>query len=224
MVMERMVTSAAGEVLPALGAGVLAGLAVALPLGAVGVLLLHEGITRGLRSAQLGAAAVAIVDLLYAGAALLAGTAITAALIDRQSQVRLLGAAVLTVLAVGGLGRTWRSRSTSLSPIGTAGSSVTSSPRPGGVFWRFFALTGLNPLTAVYFTVLAASMGERLQEPLPAAAFVLGVFLGSLAWQSVLAVAGAVLGNRLPSRVQVWTSVAGYLIVLVLAVALALSA
>lgn len=72
--------------------------------------------------------------------------------------------------------------------------------------------------------MLAAALGDRLLSPLPAAAFVVGVFVGSLAWQTVLAVTGAALGTRLPAGARTWTSATGYLVVLALAITLALSA
>lgn len=216
---------AGDQILPALAAGLLAGLAVALPLGAVGVLLLQEGMTRGRRSALLGATAVAMIDLVYAGAAVLAGAAVTTALADRQSVVRLISALVLGGLALWGLRRTMRARSTPSDPSPAFSHSYPApSGRSCSAFWRFCALTALNPLTAVYFTVLAAGLGQRLQDPLPAAAFVLGVFVGFLAWQTVLALTGAALGMRLSADARVWTSTAGYLVVLALAITLALSA
>ena len=48
----------------ALLAGMVAGLALAAPLGAIGVLLLQEGVIRGLRRGLPGAAAVATLDIL----------------------------------------------------------------------------------------------------------------------------------------------------------------
>lgn len=107
---------AADQMVSALAAGLVAGLAVALPLGAVGVLLLQEGMTRGHRSALLGAAAVAAVDLVYAIAAVLAGTAVTAALAGRQGQVRLTSALVLGGLGLHGLWVTGRAHSPARAP------------------------------------------------------------------------------------------------------------
>jgi arginine exporter protein ArgO len=205
---------AAQPLLPALAAGLLAGLGVALPLGAVGVLLLQEGMLRGRRSALLAATGVATVDFVYAAAAVLAGGLITAALAGNEREVRLTSALVLTGLALTGLLRTHRSRADTSPP----------PSRAGGAFWRFLALTALNPLTAVYFTVLAAGLGERVRSPLAATAFVLGVFAASLAWQAVLAVTGAALGARLPAGARTWTSAVGYGVVLALAIALAVSA
>lgn len=72
--------------------------------------------------------------------------------------------------------------------------------------------------------MLAAGLGERVQGPAPATAFVLGVFAGSWAWQAVLGIAGTLAGARLPARARTWTSIAGYSIVLALAAVLASSA
>jgi arginine exporter protein ArgO len=80
-------------------AGLLAGLGVAVPLGAVGVLLVQEGVTRGWRPAAAGATGVALVDGAYALVAVVAGTAISSALAGRERAIQVVGAVVL--LAVG---------------------------------------------------------------------------------------------------------------------------
>jgi arginine exporter protein ArgO len=213
------VVLAAQPVLPALAAGVLAGLGVALPLGAVGVLLLQEGMLRGRRPALLGATAVATVDLAYAAAAVVAGGLVTALLAGREREVRLTAAVVLAGLALRGLAGT-RTSTTRVGPP-TAGAGAGAGA--GTAYWRFLGLTALNPLTAVYFAVLAAGLGERVRSAPSATAFVLGVFAASLAWQTVLALVGTELGARLPAHARAWTSRLGYGVVLALAVALALS-
>ena len=205
------------DVLPAVVAGVAAGLGVAVPLGAVGVLLLQEGMTRGPRAALAAASGIAAVDLVYSAAAVLAGAAVATALSGREGAVRLSGAIVLAGLAFRGLlgtARRWRDPEFSLSAGDEAGSA----------FLRFVGLTALNPLTALYFIVLAAGLGERLRGQAAGAAFIVGVFVGSWVWQVLLALAGTAAGARLPTGARIWTSVAGYSIVLGLAVALALSA
>lgn len=204
------------DTLPAV-AGVAAGLGVAVPLGAVGVLLFQEGMTRGRRSALAAASGIAAVDLVYSAAAVLAGTAVATALTGREGAVRLVGAIILASLAFRGLLRTVQQRR----------DPEFSQPRVArtrSAFLRFVGLTALNPLTAVYFTVLAAGLGERLREPAAGAAFVMGVFAGSWVWQVSLALAGTAAGALLPTGIRSWTSAAGYSIALGLAVALALSA
>jgi hypothetical protein len=52
-------------------------------------------------------------------------------------------------------------------------------------------------------------------------AFALGVFLGSLSWQLVLATGGALAGVRMTDRIRVGVSLAGYAIVTLYALGLA---
>jgi arginine exporter protein ArgO len=145
---------AASPALPALLAGVAAGLGVALPLGAIGVLLVQEGMSRGRRAALSAANGVATVDLAYAGVAVLAGGAVAQALIGREGLVRWAGAVVLAGLALRGLAKSRRPAAEFDRPPAAAAAR--------SAFWRFVGLTALNPLTAVYFTVFVLhGLGRR---------------------------------------------------------------
>src|SRR4051812_50032186 len=77
---------------PALS-GLVAGWGVAIPLGAIGVLLVDLGMRAGLRRASAAAAAVATADGLYAAVAAVAGSAVAAALEPHQRALRLAAAA-----------------------------------------------------------------------------------------------------------------------------------
>jgi arginine exporter protein ArgO len=196
----------------ALGAGALAGLGVALPLGAIGVLIVQEGITGGWRPAAAAATGVALVDGAYAVAAVAAGAAVTAALTGLERTVQLVGAAVLLAVAVRGL-----------LALRTPPRTTPGAPAPGArVLRRFVALTAVNPMTAVYFVVLTAGLGNVVTDPPSRAAFAAGVLLASLAWQLTLAGAASLAGARLPSWLRVATSLAGHLLVVGYAVRLAL--
>jgi len=209
-------------VIAVLGQGLLAGLAVALPLGAIGVLLLHEGFTRGWPSAAAGATGVALVDLGYVTVALAAGSVVTRALAGHERTVRLVGAAVLLAVAAHGILAVWRlARTPDAAQVSVPDADVAPAPRrPIVVLGRFVALTALNPLTAVYFTVLAA--GLAVHGLANAVWFALGVFLASWTWQLGLAGIGAAAGERLPRAVRTAVSLAGYAIVVGYAVRLAL--
>jgi len=207
-------------------AGLAAGLGIAVPLGAVGVLLVSEGMARGWRSGVAAAGGVATVDLGYAAVATAAGAAVASALAGRETAVRLVAAAVLAVVAVRGL-----LAARSPSRTGHASAPAVASPvsgrdelRPGAVrsYWRFVAVTAVNPLTALYFVALAAALGDRISGTAAATAFVLGVGVASLAWQLVLAATGAGAGSLIGVRGRRWTALAGNGFVLVLAVAVAL--
>jgi arginine exporter protein ArgO len=193
----------------ALLAGVIAGLGVAMPLGAIGVLLVQEGISRGWRPATAGATGVALVDLGYATASVAAGTLVSQALAGHEKPVRRVGAVVLLLVAARGLLALRR-------PAAEAGEAPS-----GRVLARFVALTLVNPLTAVYFVVLTAGLGAQVAGAERAAAFVLGVFAASLAWQLTLAGAGSLAGTRLPAWARTATSLAGYVLVVGYAVRLA---
>jgi arginine exporter protein ArgO len=210
----------------AVTAGVLAGLAIAVPLGAIGVLILQEGLTGGWRPAAAAATGVALVDFGYATVAAAAGTGVTALLAGRARVVQLVGAVVLLAVAARGLitlrraagpaPETWPVGGEPRGPdAGRAGAPV------GRVLRRFVAMTAVNPLTAIYFVVLAAGLGATVAGWRAGSAFVVGVFVGSWAWQLVLAGIGTFAGARLPRWARTGTSVAGYLIVIGYALRLA---
>lgn len=195
-------------------AGALAGFGVAVPLGAIGVLLVQEGITNGWRSAAAGGTGVALVDLAYAAVAVTAGSALTRLLEGRERAIELVGAAVLIAVVLHGL----------LGLRRSAGSTpVTGVPAesPWRVLRRFVVLTALNPLTGLYFVILTAGLGRRLADPSSAGAFVAGVFLASWAWQLVLAGISSATGSRLPGWARTVTSLVGYAVITGYAVRLA---
>jgi arginine exporter protein ArgO len=204
--MQRVSTYVAA----ALGAGALAGLGVALPLGAIGVLIVQEGITGGWRPAFAAGTGVALVDGAYAALAVAAGAAVTGVLTGRERIVQLVGAVVLVAVAARGLARLRR------------------PPAPGPpvphsrVLRRFVGLTAINPTTAVYFVVLTTGLGRIVSGAVAGTAFALGVLLASCAWQLTLAGAAALAGARLPRGLRVATSVAGYVLVAGYGVRLAL--
>lgn len=199
-------------VLSAVALGVAAGLAVAVPLGAIGLLLVREGLAHGFRVGWAAALAVGLVDLCYAAVAVLAGGWVTELLAGRERPVRLVGAGVLLVVAVTGLVKALRVHR---AEAGEA--PATTAPR---AFARFLGLTAVNPLTALTFAAVAIGLGPRLAGLGERVAFVLGVFGASLGWQLVLVGVGAVLGARVSPRVQTFLQVTGFGIVLVLAVVL----
>lgn len=203
----------------ALGLGALVGLGVAMPLGAIGVLLLQTGVRRGFRVAAAGGLGVATVDLGYAVVAVLAGTAVAGALAGHERPVRLASALVLGAVAATGVARWWRARERAAAGPGGAGpDGGASSAR---TFAGFVALTAINPLTVVYFAAVVAGLADRLTSPAGRVAFVVGIGAASAAWQVGLGGVGAALGARVGPRTRSALTLAGHGVVGVLAVALA---
>lgn len=204
------------RVLEALLAGVLAGLAVAVPLGAIGVLIVELGVTAGFRTAWAAGMGAATADLAYGATAAFAGAALAGVIEPARSEIALVGAAVLAAIAAHGL---WRAAGGRPDEHGPA-------PRPGArrTYLTFLGLTAVNPLTITIFAAIVAGLPEVADSGNGARlAFAGGVFAASAAWQSALAAGGALLGRAAP-RARVWTSVAGHLIVLALAARLAAGA
>jgi threonine/homoserine/homoserine lactone efflux protein len=205
-------------------AGLLAGWGVAIPLGAVGVMIVDTGMRRGLGPAAAAAAGVATADFLYAALAAAAGAAIAGLLAPHIRELRLFAAAVLGLIALLGL------RALARRPAGSPGfgehpAGATAVPPARGLYLRFVALTSVNPTTVTYFAALIAGLPAVASAPAEAkAAFVLAAGVASLSWQLVLAGAGAALHRRLPAAARLGAAIAGNALVLGLAVHMALAA
>ncbi len=198
-----------------LARGALAGLGVAMPLGAIGVLLLGEGIARGFRRGAPAAVAVGSIDTHYSAVAVGVGAAAAPVIGAWGRWPAVLGGSVLVVIAALGL---WRS---SRPP-------ADAEPAPSGSGWQrfvlFLGLTAINPATLVYFAAITVGLAGRLGAPSAAAAFVAGVGLASVSWQLVVVGAGAVLRHRITERSRRLSVLVGNLVVAGLGVAMLVGA
>ncbi|MET1016034.1 MAG: LysE family transporter, partial [Leifsonia flava] len=129
--------------------GLLAGLGVAMPLGAIGILLIREGVTAGFRIAAAGAAAAALVDSAYCVLAVAVGS-VAAPWVDTLGPApQAIAGIVLVWLGVSGL---------SGSGAASRADDTLSDRSPIGAFARFTGLTAINPATLVYFFALTAAL------------------------------------------------------------------
>ncbi|MGW1276772.1 hypothetical protein ACWD4V_07415 [Streptomyces tsukubensis] len=240
--MDEPMEAGMEQYLTAATAGAVAGLGVAVPLGAVGVLVLQQAM-RDRRAGAAAGAAVAVVDAGYAALATAVGPLVAAALAGVEAWVRLVAALVLAAIAALGLLASRRpapgirgtpdtlgtpgahsapgTPGTTGTP-GTAGAAGTERADPVRVFVRFAALTFVNPTTALYFAALTTAQGSALRGGAAGAVFTFGVFAASLLWQQTLVAAGGFAGPRIPDRARVWTFRAGYGLVAGYAITVAL--
>ena len=189
--------------------GVLAGYGIAIPVGAIAILIIETALLRGLVPGLMAAGGAASADLVYAILAALAGAVLAILLAPYALALRLLSAAVL--LALGGYGL-WRLRRSQAKIEGPERQPVHGLLATYG---KFLGLTLLNPLTIAYFAalILGGSV-DGLDTTSGKLAFVLGAFLASLSWQVFLAGIGA-LGHRyFTARFRHLTSLVGNLIVI----------
>jgi arginine exporter protein ArgO len=198
----------------ALAAGILAGLAVAIPLGAIGVLIVDLGVRGGFRPAFMAGLGTALADGLYATLAAVAGLAVGAWLAPAERAIALVAAGALAAVGIYGL------MALRVEPTARA-----LPPADHRLVARFLALTAVNPATAATFAGLIVGLPAVAHASAPGkAAFVVGAFGASLVWQSTLAGGGALMRHGLPPSARTWTSVIGRVLVLALAVRLALGA
>jgi threonine/homoserine/homoserine lactone efflux protein len=195
--------------LEALLAGAIAGYAIAIPVGAIAVLIIHTGLTGGLRQGLAAGAGAATADLIYATIAALAGAAVAAFVGPLQAPLRVVGGIVLVLIGLYGLMTAWQSRDRD------TGAHLPAHRAHGRTFVALLGLTLLNPATIIYFAALTVGLpflsdvGERL-------AFAGAAFVASLSWQSLLALFGAALGRGAGHRLRLPTALLGNVIVIAL--------
>jgi threonine/homoserine/homoserine lactone efflux protein len=175
---------------PLLG-GALAGLGVAMPLGAISALLLREGVVNGFRVAMAAAAGVATVDLLYCAVATATGTLLVQVIEDQRGILMVVSGVVIVAIGARQLHRSKAERSAAPTEVGTASR--------WGAYGRYVGLTAINPLTLVYFVALGAAVTASRSWPAPVL-FVAAAGLTSLAWQLVLAGIGSFVGGAMGFR------------------------
>ncbi|MBQ1025784.1 LysE family transporter [Micromonospora sp. C95] len=213
-------------------AGLVAGYGVAVPVGAIAVLILGLTARTSFRVGAAAALGVATADGLYAGVAALGGAVVVGWLAPVAGPLRLAGATVLLALAAHGAWRALRvpgpRRCPNHAPTPAPGSGPPPIRRgldtPTRAFVGILALTLLNPATIVYFTALVLGRTDLGGSGTAVAVvFTLGVFLASASWQLLIAGGGSLIGRVLTSdRGRLVTALLSSAIITVLAVGMLL--
>jgi arginine exporter protein ArgO len=188
-------------------AGVLAGYGIAIPVGAISVLIIETALRRGFAAGFAAGAGAATVDGFYALIAALAGAAVAGMLEPLAPELRALSAVVLMAIGIRGLVllRARRNGRTTLREL---------PPSLIRTYATFVALTVINPMTVVYFAALILGLPAIGSGPVDKVAFIVGALLASGSWQTLLAVVGSLFHQRLSDRLRVGVTVAGNLIIL----------
>ena len=195
--------------------GALAGLGIAVPVGAIAVLIVDLAMRQGFARAVPAALGAASADLLYAVVAVLAGTAVASALEPHQRTIQLVSAGVLAAIVAY---RTWKL----LRPVDLERPRRTAEGPPR-IYGSFLALTLVNPMTVTYFAALILGFGpDTLGSGTDKTLFAAGAGIASASWQLLLAGTGAILHHRLSERARVATALFGSLLIAAFAVRLAL--
>lgn len=205
----------------ALIAGLLAGYGVAVPVGAIAVLIMGLGARTSFRVGAAAALGVATADGLYAAAAVLGGTALARVIAPAATPLRWVAIGVLVALAARTAVMAVRHHRDPAAVRSDAGLAT-----PGRAYLGLLGLTLLNPATVVYFAALVlgrqAAAGSQLGHAAEAV-FVLAAFVASASWQLLLAGGGSLVGRVLTGpRGRLATALVSSAVIAVLAAGLAL--
>jgi threonine/homoserine/homoserine lactone efflux protein len=189
--------------------GLIAGYGIAIPVGAISVLIVSLAMEKGFRSGVLAAAGVATVDLTCAAIAVFAGSVVVTILLPYETPLRILSGLVLIALGVYGIIKLRRR---------DRGRKATELSE-GRIYLQFIALTALNPFTIVYFLALITGNGADWDYTLADCLwFIFGVGMASLSWQILLAYIGATARDHFSDRFLVATIIVGNIVVMALGV------
>ncbi|MDT5032044.1 MAG: hypothetical protein QOC94_2215 [Actinoplanes sp.] len=194
----------------ALLGGVLAGYGVAVPVGAIAVLIAGLSARTSWRVGAAAGLGAATADGVYALVAVLGGAALAGVVAPITRPLRWVAALVLLGLAGHTAWVALRRRS-----------ATDAQPRrpatAGKAYAGILGLTLLNPATVVYFAALVLGRGGAGGG----AWFVVGAFLASASWQLLIAASGALAGRLLTGpRAQLITALVSSGVIAVLALLL----
>lgn len=196
-------------------AGVLAGYGIAMPVGAITILIITLSAQTSLRAGLAGAMGTATADGLYALIAVTAGAAVSGLLRPVAGPIRWVAGLVLIGLAAKSIiGALRRSRSSN-------DAKVLQAKRPLRTYLELTGLTILNPLTIIYFSALVLGLRSDAWTVADSIVFVLAAFAASASWQAVLALGGALVGRVLTSdKGRMGTVLVGNGVIVLLAIRL----
>jgi arginine exporter protein ArgO len=177
--------------------GVVAGLAVAMPIGAVGSYLVGLAARERTATALAAALGIASVDGAYAVLAGVGGTSLQAMLSEVSGWLTYAAAITLVVVAVHTMRTAYRRYRGDVQTR-----FQLSDLSPARAYFSLVALTAINPATIVTFAavVVGRSSSAGGSSWLAVALFALGAFLASAIWQVLLAGGGSLLGRLLRTR------------------------
>jgi threonine/homoserine/homoserine lactone efflux protein len=173
------------------------GLAIAAPVGPIGVLCIRRTLAQGRAAGLLSGLGAATADALYGSVAAFGLTAISGPLVAQRTWLGLLGGAFLCYLGARTFFAEPAMESPRTPPGGLAGSYVST-----------LALTLANPMTILSFAAVFAGIGLGAGTGGfgDAAMLVLGVFLGSAAWWLALSTGVSLLRGGLSPAGLRWVN------------------
>lgn len=187
------------------------GLAIAAPVGQIGVLAIQRTLQHGRVAGLATGLGAALADAVYGAIGAFGVTGLISWLVRLKPWLAWVGGAFLLVLA-------WR---IARQPVG----AVVRSPAARGSWWPWmagtFVLTLSNPSTILSFLAIFSALAGRSAQPLASASpwlMVAGVLIGSALWWVFLAFAVGALRQRFDHRWQRAVNLGSAMLLVVMAV------
>ena len=173
------------------------GLAIAAPVGPIGLLCIQRTLRQGALIGLASGLGAACADAVYGGIAGFGLTSVADLLIDLQDELRIVGGIFLLLLGARIILRT--------GPAEAPPAAAAQAPM-AGAFGSCFVLTLTNPTTILSFVAVFAGLGLVGDAATYGAAvsLVIGVFLGSAAWWLTLSTSVGLLRGRMTAASLRW--------------------
>jgi threonine/homoserine/homoserine lactone efflux protein len=169
--------------------GVVLGLAVAAPVGPIGVLCIRRSLAEGRTAGFVVGLGAATADAVYGALAGLGLTIVSSFLVDQRVWLRLVGGVFLCYLGL----RTLAARPAEKAAGGGRGGGLI------GAYASAFILTLTNPSTILSFAAIFAAVGVET-EAFTVVPLVAGVFLGSASWWLLLSTGVSLFRGKVGPR------------------------
>ncbi len=185
--------------------GLIIGFSIAAPVGPIGVLCIRRTLAEGRASGLVSGLGAATADAIYGFVAGFGLTFVSNLLIEQQLWLRVVGGGFLCLIGL----RTFLSQPPECA---------ASTGRRGlvGSFASTFFLTITNPMTILSFAAIFAGLGVGgvSVSYISAAVLVLGVFVGSALWWSILSGGISILRARFnPQRLKWVNRISGIVVI-----------
>lgn len=191
--------------------GLLIGVAIAAPVGPIGVLCIQRSLHDGFKVGLMTGLGAALADGTYGLVAGFGLTAISSVLMEYQHWIRLFGGAFLLYLSA-----------QLLSAAPTKATTGRYDASPWHALGTTYCLTLMNPSTILSFIAIFAGLGIGTSNPSTAEAItlVLGIIVGSAIWWLFLSGGIAfILHHKINTKGLRWINIGAGLIMLGFALA-----
>jgi putative LysE/RhtB family amino acid efflux pump len=178
------------------------GIAIAAPVGPIGMLCIRKTLETGLVGALAVGLGAALADSVYGLIAATGLTAVSHFLLAKAVYIKLIGGAFLLYLAY-----------TEIVVKPSSSPAKVGNKKTGRLVTEVFFLTLTNPATILSFIGIFASIGGGATTGTQMAIMVIGIFLGSMTWWLILGTLIISIKHKLPES---WIHRIRYLSALIL--------